>query len=138
VLREPGGVFDLSDDANGEMPLRMTRTHELDKDGKLTGEFTEVVYLDGEGNPMHADFAPDHEELIGRGAFRGETFSPGWMISVPEGTELGIYEPDVRFSAQGREVPKPIQRIIKASNEPANMPRMTPMKGKAQRQRRSV
>jgi hypothetical protein len=139
VLREPGEVFDLSDDANGEMPLRMDRVYELDaKTGKPTGEFTETVYLDKEGNPMHADFAPDHEEITGKGAFRGETFTPGWMISVPEETEVGIYEPDVRFSAQGREVPKPVQRIIKASNEPANMPRMTPMKGKAQRQRRSA
>ena len=136
VLREPGEVFDLLDNDDGTMPIRMSRTYEM-KDGKPTGEYSEEPYLDKSGNVMHRDFAPDFEEVAGRGAFRGETFTPGWMVEVPETTQLGIYEADVRFSMTGKDVPKPIARIIKPANEPANMPRMTPMKGKAERTRRA-
>ena len=130
VLREAGEVFQLFNDENGEMPLRMVRTYEIGKDGKHTGEYTEEVYMDKDGNPMHADFAPNEDEISGRGAFRGETFSPGWMVQVPEETEIGIYPPEQKFNAQGREAPRPIARIIKPSNEPANMPQMTKMRGK--------
>lgn len=137
-LCDPGEVFDLLDDENGEMPIRMVRTYELDGAGKPTGEYTEVPYMDKDGNVVHRDFAPDFEELKGRGAFRGETFTPGWMVQVPDETECGIYEPDVRFSMAGRELPKPVQRIIKPANEPANMPRSTPMRGKVDRTRRAV
>lgn len=131
-LREEGEVFALVDNADGSMPLRMVRTYELDKNQKPTGEFTEEVYLDKDGNVMHADFAPDHEEVTGRGAFRGETFSPGWMVQVPDETQIGIYPPEQKFNSVGREVPVPINRIIKPSNEPLNAPRATPMRGKAE------
>jgi hypothetical protein len=130
VLREPGEVFELFNDANGEMPLKMDRTYEKDKDGKMTGEYTEEVHLGKDGNPVHADYAPDGEELRGRGAFRGETFTPGWMVQVPDDTEIGIYPPEQKFSAAGKEAPRPISRIIKPANEPANLAQMTPMRGK--------
>lgn len=130
VLREPGEVFDLLDDVNGEMPLKMTRTYEKDKEGKITGEYTEEVYLAKDGNPVHADFAPDGQEVGGRGTFRGETFTPGWMVQVPDDTLVGIYEPGTKFAMSGKDVPQPIARIIKSGNEPANLARMTPMRGK--------
>ena len=83
VLRDPGEVFELIDEPDGTPPLRMIRT-EILKDGKPTGDYTESVYMDAEGNVMHRDFAPDHEELTGRGVFKGDTFSPGWMRQVPD------------------------------------------------------
>jgi hypothetical protein len=138
VLREVGEVFDLIDNEDGSMPLRMKRIPILDDKGKDTGEFTEEVYLDREGNALHRDFAPADEELTGKGAFKGETFAPGWMVEVPQTTVCGIYEPNQRFSMKGHDEPVPIQRVIKASNQPANLPPMTPMRGKNERQRRSA
>lgn len=137
-LREPGEVFELVNELDGTMPIRMVRTYEM-KDGKPTGEWSEVPYIDKDGNVMHRDFAPDHEEVTGRGSFRGETFAPGWMMEVSEDTEVGIYDPETRFNAVGREIAQPVQRIIKPSDQPVNAPRATPMRGKASdRQRRTV
>ena len=138
VLREPGEVFELVNDASGEMPIRMKREYEIGKDGKPTGEYTEEPDLDADGSAVHADFAPDFEEVKGRGAFRGETYTPGWMIQVPDDTEVGIYPPETRFSMKGKEQPRPIQRIVRPDNEPANMPRVTPSKGKVRREHRSA
>lgn len=137
-LCEPGEVFDLLDNPDGSMPIRMLREYELDKHGKPTGEYTETPYLDKEGNVMHRDFAPDMEELPGKGLFRGESYAPGWMVQVPDETECGIYEPDVRFREDGTpDTKRPIQRIIKAANEPTNLPHITPMRGKVDRTRRA-
>lgn len=137
-LREPGEVFELLNDEKGEMPIRMVRTYEM-KDGKPTGEYSEVPYMDKDGNVMHADFAPDHEEVTGRGSFRGETFTPGWMVEVPEETQVGLYDADTTFTSVGREKAMPIKRIIKPSDEPVNAPRATPMRGdKAARVRRTA
>ena len=137
VLRDPGEVFELIDEIDGTPPLRMIRTETL-KDGKPTGDYTETVYMDSEGNVMHRDFAPDHEELTGRGVFKGDTFSPGWMRQVPDDTPIGLYEPETRFAMDGKQLPQPITRIIKPGSEPLNAPRATPMRGKASdRQRRA-
>lgn len=132
-----GEVFDLIDNDDGSPPLKMERTYEMGKDGKPTGEYTEEVWMDREGNVRHRDYAPDSEEIKGKGAFRGESYNLGWMVQVPDETPLGIYEPDVRFDMSGSRAPVPIQRVIKPSNEPANMPRVTPMKGQVNRQRRA-
>jgi hypothetical protein len=138
-LREPGEVFDLVDEPDGSMPIRMNREYEMDaKTGKPTGEYTETPYLDKDGNVMHRDFAPDAEQITGRGHFRGETFAPGWMVQVPDETLVGIYPPETTFQSTGRETAKPIQRIIKPSDEPMNAPRATPMRGnKTERVRRA-
>lgn len=138
-LRDPGEVFELIDEVDGTMPIKMNREYELDKNGKPTGEYTETVFLDAEGNVRHRDFAPDFDQVVGRGHFRGETFAPGWMVQVPDDTVIGIYDPEVKFDLEGKQKAMPIQRIIKPSDEPLNSPRATPMRGnKAERVRRSV
>lgn len=131
-----GEVFDLlNDPETGTMPLRMIREYEKDDKGALTGEWTETKpYLDKEGNPMHRDFAPDEEAVRGTGAFRGESFSPGWMRRVPDETPLGIYDhailPDLPKAA-------PMQRVILPSDQAINSPRATPIRGVVDRQFRT-
>jgi hypothetical protein len=115
------------------MPLRMIQTPILDKKGEPTGEYTEDVWLDKEGNPMHRDFAPVDEEITGKGKFfKGETFRHGWMRQVPDDTPLGIYPYEIMAQPNA-----PIQRVVRPSNEPVNAPRATPIKGKVNRQARA-
>ena len=137
-LVEPGEVFDLLDNPDGSVPLKMVRTYGKTEDGKIDFDnYTEEVWTDAEGNPRHRDFAPDFEELKGKGAFRGEAYAPGWMVQVPDDTPLGIYEPGTRFDLnRGQAVP--IQRVIKPSNEPMNMPSVAPMRGRVDRTRRAA
>ena len=131
-----GEVFDLLDDPKtGRMPLRMIREYLKDDKGVLTGEFIdEKPYLDKEGNPMHADYAPDEEVVRGTGAFRGESFSPGWMRQVPDDTPLGIYDYAIVPNAARAA---PMQRIIQPSDQPSNSPRATPIRGVVDRQFRT-
>src|ERR1700722_926854 len=133
-LHEAGEVFDLIDNDDGTMPLRMIQTPILGEDKKpIPGEFTEEVWLHKEGNPMHRDFAPAEEEVKGRGQFfKGETFRHGWMRRVPDDTPLGIYPYDIMAAPNA-----PVQRVVRPSTEPHNAPRSTPIKGKVSRQIRA-
>ena len=132
-LHEIGEVFDLLNEPDGTMPLRMVQIPIL-KDGKETGEFEEEVYLDGEGNPMHRDFSPHDMELKGRGQyFKGETFREGWMRQVPDDTPLGIYPYEIVPGLQNA----PVQRVVRKSDEPVNAPRATPIRGPVNRQMRT-
>ena len=136
VLREIGEVFDLLDEEDGSMPIRMKRIYAKDKEGKdLLDEWTEEPWLDANGNAVHRDFAPDTEQMEGKGAFRGERYAPGWMVEVPETVEIGIYDRSMQSKTpEGRA---PIQRIIRPSDEPLNAPRATQSRGKIQRQHRA-
>ena len=133
VMRETGEVFDLIDEADGTMPIRMKRIFAKDKEGKdLLDEWTEEPWLDADGNAVHRDFAPDTEQLEGKGSFRGERYTPGWMVEVPESVEIGIY--DRSMQAKVQEGRAPIARIIRPSDEPLNAPRATPSRGNIKRQ----
>src|SRR5208283_5751585 len=92
VLRPVGEVFDLLNDPDGKMPIRMHPAKPIkDKDGEIIDWEEPVPWLDKDGNAVHGHFAPDGEEVRGRGRFAGERFSSGWMVQVPDDTELGIY-----------------------------------------------
>ena len=147
-LHEPGEVFDLLDNDDGTMPLKMKQKKVEDvfppshpQAGKPTfhWEDTDEPELTEEGEPIHRDFAPDDSEARGVAhGFQGETFRHGWMRRVPDETPLGIYPPDVVFGDRGREQRAPISRIVKPSDQPVNAPRSTPIRGKVDRTVRQV
>jgi hypothetical protein len=142
-LHEIGEVFDLLMNDDGTMPLKMIQKKVDDvfppshpQAGKPTfhWEDTDEPELDGEGNPIHRDFAPDGEESIGVGhGFKGDIFRHGWMRRVPDDTPLGIYPPEVSFGNRGQEQRAPIARIVKPSDQPVNAPRAAPIRGKPDR-----
>lgn len=133
-LHEIGEVFDLLNEPDGTMPLRMIQHPVLDKDGKPTGEYTEEVWLDEDGNPMHRDFSPHNLEIKGRGQFfKGETFRDGWMREVPADTALGIYPYDIMQASRDA----PVQRVVRPSTEPLNAPRATEIRGVVDRRPRT-
>lgn len=128
-LHEIGEVFDLLNDENGDMPLRMIKVEVKGADGKPTGEFVEEVYLDEKGNPMHRDFSPHDMEWRGVGHFKGDVFREGWMRIVPDDTPLGIW-PDREF---GLPAKAPIQRTVRAEGTPLNIAQSAPVRGKIDR-----
>jgi hypothetical protein len=128
-----GEVFDLLDNPDGTMPIRTRPVAVLDKEGKPTGEFDQEPWLDEDGNAVHRDFAEDGELVEGRGNFKGERFSYGWMRKVPEDTPLGIYEHAIETGVQQA---RPVGRIVRPSNEPINAPISTPIRGTVDRTRR--
>jgi hypothetical protein len=142
-LHEAGEVFDLLDNEDGTMPLRMKQKKVDDvfppshpQAGKPTfhWEDTEEPELDAEGNPLHRDFAPDGPEYIGTThGFKGDVFRFGWMRVVPDDTQLGIYPPEITFGTRGQEQRSPIARVVRPSNEPVNAPRSAPIRGKIDR-----
>jgi hypothetical protein len=132
-------VFDLLNNEDGTMPIRMKRTDVLDEKGKPTGEYNEEFWPDRDGNAVHRDFAPDDFEVAGRGEFRGQLFSPGWMRQVPDDTPIGIYPEDTVFGEAGIEKKAPMSRQIRPQNIPANSPAAAPIRGKtSERVRRSA
>lgn len=128
-LHEIGEVFELVADDNGEIPLKMVKVEVL-RDGKPTGEFTEEVFLDTDGEPVHALYSPHDEEWKGIGNFKGETLREGWMRRVPDDTPLGLYPPEVVFGVEARA---PVQRIIKPVGTALNAPPSAPIRGKVDR-----
>jgi len=133
-------VFDLLNGPDGQMPIRMHPAIELkDAKGEPTGDWSEPEpWFDRDGNPVHADFAPDGEVInVKRGPFRGERFSGGWMREVPKTTPLGIYPLGTEFGDAGEQKAVPIQRIIRSADEPANLPRMTMPRGPINRVHRA-
>jgi hypothetical protein len=128
-LREEHEVFELIDNEDGTMPLRMKQIPVLDKDGKaIPYEFTEEVWLDADGNAVHRDFAEDGETISGKGGFRGENFNCGWMRRVPDDTECGLYDEPIRALRVNANA-RPVPRTIKASDSPVNAPRAAPFRG---------
>lgn len=127
VLRPKGMVFDLNMNADGTMPIRMRLVPKLDENQKpIPDEFEEEPWLDGNDNPVHADFADADEVIKGRGTFKGETYRPGWMRRVRPGTPLGIY--DV-FVDRDLGQTGPVGKFIRPENEALNAPRSTAPRG---------
>lgn len=138
IPRMPGEVFELLNGPDGKMPLRMRRTHRQEErfnpqTGRLekvfTDEFDEIVWLDKNDNPMHADFAPWDETQMGRGnAFAGERFNLGWMRAVPDDTPCGLYAENEIIG----ERPAPVQRLS-GKARPQNAPPSAPIRGTTDR-----
>jgi len=132
-LHEAGEVFDLLDNEDGTVPLKMQQVPVMDTAGKPTGEFNEELVLIN-GEPVHRDFAPDGEELVGLGTYKGERFQPGWMRQVPDDTPLGIYPADHKI---GMPASAPIQRTVNKTGV-INAPRATPTRGTIDRTARAA
>lgn len=136
IPRVPGEVFELITPADGKMPLRMKRTYKKAKrlnngieESYFTSEYDEEVFLDKEGNPMHADYAPHDETTQGQGnAFGGETFRTGWMRVVPEETPVGLYPENEVIGERAA----PVQRLS-GTPRPQNAPQATPSRGTMER-----
>ena len=141
VPRVPGEVFELLNGADGQMPLRMKRTYKVAtrlnngvEERYATGEYTEEIFVDKAGNPMHADFAPHDEFTIGQGReFGGETFRGGWMRHVPDDTACGIYPEEQIIGERAA----PIQRLS-GTPRVTNAPQATPSRGTLDRPARQV
>src|SRR5438876_3184580 len=106
VLREPGEVFELWPNVDedgkrleGSYPLREDWVPKRDAVGReIPDEGEWVLFKDRDGNPVHRDFAEDTgDQLIKRGALRGEVMRFGWMRRVPDETPCGLYPPGTDF-----------------------------------------
>lgn len=138
IPRMPGEVFELLNDPDGKMPLRMRRVYAKGKrfnpqtgleEKYYTGEYEEEVFLDKDGNPMHRDFAPWDETQMGAGKeFGGEIFNLGWMRAVPDDTAVGIYPEEQIIGERAA----PIQRLS-GTPRPTNAPQSAPIRGSTNR-----
>lgn len=129
-LHEIGEVFELVMNEDGTMPLKMVNVPVLDATGKPTNEFTEEVFLDENGEPVHAHYSPHDDEWKGIGIFKGETFREGWMRRVPDETPCGLYPADVEFGVAAKA---PIQRIIRPAGTALHAPMAAQPRGKIDR-----
>lgn len=111
ILREPGEVFELLKDDNGDDPVREDWVPKLDASGKDTGDGEYVVFKDKDGHTVHRDYAPDHGEIVLRsGPKRGETHRFGWMQVVPDDTPVGIYPAEHKFD-RVKQLPQPRKTV---------------------------
>ena len=112
ILRDPGEVFELLMNDDGSMPIAEQFIAKIDPaTGKpaADGSGDYITIVDKDGTAIHRDYAPDQGDVAIRfGPRRGDMMPMGWMLEVPEDTEVGIYPVGTRFGA--RSVHAPVQR----------------------------
>lgn len=104
ILREPGEVFELLPNEDGTVPPMLRAVPRKTADGRPVLDevgdpvVDETPVVGADGLPLHRDFAEDTgDQLIKRGALKGEVMRFGWMRRVADETPCGLYPPGTDF-----------------------------------------